>query len=130
MSENFAAQSNRKIKNRKTEMKELTEEEFYEKVYDIKTKEVKATKNTVVDFYSSTCGPCRMFGKLFEQFSETFADWDFYKVCIDDADDIMIEYKLRTMPTVLRIKGGVQELFAGVHKAEELQEILTGEIEN
>ena len=108
-------------------MKELTEEEFYEKVYDVNTKQIKAEKNTVVDFYSSTCGPCKVFGKLFEQFSENFKDWDFYKVCIDEADDIMLEYRLRSMPSVLRIKDGKQEIFGGVHKAEELQEILSPE---
>lgn len=109
---------------------ELTEEEFYEKVFDVNSNTLKANGNVLVDMYASTCGPCKIFGKLFEQFSGQFPDWTFYKLCVDDADDIMIQYKLRSMPTVLRIKNEEQCTFPAVHTAEQLQAILTGEENN
>lgn len=106
---------------------ELTEEEFSQKVFDLSEKKIVATKPTVVDFYASTCGPCRTFAKVFDQFSENFTDYDFYKVCVDDADDIMMEFKLRSMPTVLKVKDGETVTFPAIHKPEELHAILTDE---
>lgn len=104
---------------------ELTEDEFKEKVCDLETNTLKSDEKIVVDFYASTCGPCRVFGKLFEQFSDNYTDWTFYKVCVDDADDIMTFYKLRSMPTVLAIKNGEQHTYPSVHSAEILNTILT-----
>lgn len=111
-------------------VQEITEEEFYDKVFDVNSGTLKTESNVVVDMYASTCGPCKTFGKLFEQFSGQFPDWTFYKICIDDADDIMIYYKLRSMPTILKVKDGEQTTFPAVHTAEQLQSILTGEENN
>lgn len=103
---------------------ELTEEQFKEKIKDFDTGEVKVPGKVLVDFYSSTCGPCKMFGRLLEQFSGNYTDWTFYKVCVDEADDIMEHYRLRSMPTVLTIQEYTESLKAGAMNAEELSGLL------
>ena len=41
---------------------------------------------TLVDFWASWCGPCQMFGPIFESVSETRTDVNFVKFEIDETN--------------------------------------------
>ena len=46
----------------------------------------------VVDFYATWCGPCKMFGPVFED--------------VDKENDIARRYGVMTIPTVILFKNG------------------------
>ena len=62
---------------------------------------------TFVDFWASWCGPCRMFGPIFEQVSEQIPDVNFVKFEIDEANRrTPAKYGIRSIPSVLAFKNG------------------------
>lgn len=62
-------------------------------------------KEAVVDFYATWCGPCKMFGPVFEEVS-TMSDINFIKLDVDNYSDIAREYGVMTIPTVILFKDG------------------------
>jgi thioredoxin 1 len=61
---------------------------------------------TLVDFWASWCGPCRMFGPIFEDVSEK-SDAKFVKFEIDEANrKTPSKYGIRSIPSVLAFKNG------------------------
>ena len=62
---------------------------------------------TLVDFWAVWCGPCRMFGPIFESVSEKITDVDFVKFEIDDTNrQTPVKYGIRSIPCVLAFKNG------------------------
>ena len=54
----------------------------------------------VIDFMASWCGPCKMFGPIFEQVSKSFPNVVFAKVDIDRSPQIARHFKVGSVPTV------------------------------
>lgn len=61
--------------------------------------------DAVVDFYANWCGPCKMFGPIFEEVSEN-SDINFIKLDVDKANEIAREYKVMSIPTIIVFKNG------------------------
>ena len=62
-------------------------------------------KEAIVDFYATWCGPCKMFGLVFEDVSLK-NDINFVKVDVDKENDIARRYGVMTIPTVILFKNG------------------------
>ncbi len=77
---------------------------------------------TLVDFWATWCGPCRMFGPIFEQVSNQTPDVKFVKFEIDEANRRMpAQYGIRSIPSVLAFKNGeLIEARAGLMDADTL----------
>ena len=81
-------------------------------------------KEAVVDFYATWCGPCKMFGPVFEEVA-TNMDINFVKIDVDKNSDIAREYGVMTIPTVILFKDGKEvKRKVGFMSNDELTEFL------
>ena len=61
----------------------------------------------VIDFWAEWCGPCRMVAPIVEELAAEYEGKVVIGKCdVDDNDDIVAEYKVRNIPTIVFIKGG------------------------
>lgn len=77
---------------------------------------------TLVDFWASWCGPCRMFGPIFEQVSTQIPDVNFVKFEIDESNRrTPAKYGIRSIPSIMAFKDGeLVEARTGVMDPETL----------
>ena len=77
---------------------------------------------TLVDFWASWCGPCQMFGPIFESVSEIETDVNFVKFEIDETNRrIPAKFGIRSIPSVLAFKDGeLREARTGLMDKETL----------
>lgn len=78
----------------------LTADNFNEKV-------IEAKGTVLVDFFATWCGPCRMIAGAVEQLaSEYEGKAAVYKLDVDEAQDIAMQYKVMSIPTLIFFKDG------------------------
>ncbi|KAK7200382.1 Thioredoxin/Thioredoxin-like domain containing protein [Novymonas esmeraldas] len=63
-------------------------------------------KLTVVDFFATWCGPCKMIAPLIEKLAATKPHVHFTKVDVDRSPEITRAYPVRAMPTFYFLKNG------------------------
>lgn len=69
----------------------------------------KTTKEGVclVDFWAPWCGPCRMLAPVIEELASDFeGKAKVCKINTDEAQDLAVEFGVRSIPTLLFIKDG------------------------
>ena len=79
---------------------EFTDANFQETVLD-------SNKVALVDFWAEWCGPCRMIGPIVEELATEYEGRALVgKVNVDNNNAIAMKYGIRSIPTILFIKGG------------------------
>jgi thioredoxin 1 len=78
---------------------ELTAENFAEKI--------EGEGITLVDFWASWCGPCRMFAPIYERVAELNPDITFGKVDTEAQPVLAAEFNIRSIPTLMIVRDGV-----------------------
>lgn len=80
---------------------------------------------TVVDFFATWCGPCKMFTPILEQAAVNMPDVHFYKVDIDEDSSLAERYQIMTVPTLMFFKGGeVVDKSVGVISEDQIKAII------
>ncbi|VBB18649.1 thioredoxin [Yasminevirus sp. GU-2018] len=81
--------------------------------------------NAIIDFSAVWCGPCKKMEPMFKN-AETFIKGtgiklEFFKVDVDDSEDIATNYKIESMPTLILIKNGkIVERSSGYMDSEKI----------
>ncbi|MDE6296320.1 MAG: thioredoxin [Muribaculaceae bacterium] len=84
---------------------------------------IESGKVVVVDFWATWCGPCLKLGPVVEELAEKYGDKAVIgKINIDEESDIVMENRIRSVPTVLFFKDGeVAARSVGLVKLDELE---------
>ncbi|MGI6664004.1 MAG: thioredoxin [Christensenellaceae bacterium] len=87
---------------------------------------LNAGKPAIIDFWAEWCGPCRMFGPIFEEVAAEMGDKVvFAKLNVDEQEELARQYKVMTIPTVMLFKdGGAVKKSVGVLNKVELKELI------
>jgi len=68
---------------------------------------VGSNEIVLVDFWASWCGPCRMFGPIFEKVSEDHPDIVFAKVDTEAEPELAGAFRIMSIPTLMVIRDRV-----------------------
>jgi thioredoxin 1 len=79
----------------------------------------------LVDFWAAWCGPCRMFGPIFEEASENHTDIVFGKIDTEDQQQLAAAANIRSIPTLMAFRDGILVFSqAGALPAPSLEELI------
>ncbi len=94
---------------------EFTDTNFQEKALD-------TDGVAVIDFWAEWCGPCRIIAPIIEELAGEYDGKALIgKVNVDENPEISMKYGIRSIPTILILKGGeVVEKHVGVTTKKNL----------
>lgn len=88
-----------KLYYRRIKMEQITQEQFKEKV-------LNSNKKVLVDFFATWCPPCRALAPILENIAEEHEEYEFFKLNVDENEDISREYGIMSIPTLMVFENG------------------------
>ena len=91
-------------------------------------KQLVAEGVTLVDFYATWCGPCRMLAPIIEEIEEEYSDRvSVAKVDVDECGEIAAKYGINAIPALLVFKNkDLVETSVGFMAKDGIKELLDG----
>lgn len=78
-------------------------------VETVEFKELASDGVVVVDFFSTTCGPCKMLSFVLNDVEKALGDKiKILKVDFDKNKDLTAQYEVKGYPTIIILKDGVE----------------------
>ena len=80
-----------------------------------------AEQPLVIDFWAEWCGPCRMISPIIDELATEYeGKVTIVKCDVDSCDDIVSQFRVRNIPTIVFIKGGevVDKHVGAINKAD------------
>lgn len=87
---------------------------------------------SLVDFYASWCGPCKMLAPFVEEIAEEYdGKVKVCKVDVDNVDSLAYKYNVRSIPTLIYFKDGkVKEIKVGFQDKKSISSTLDKYLSN
>lgn len=84
---------------------------------------IKETKPTLVDFFATWCGPCKLQGPILEEVKNKLGDAvNILKVDVDQNQELSQQFSIRSVPTLILFKDGEAVWRGyGLHQADMLE---------
>ena len=82
---------------------------------------------TLVDFYATWCGPCKMMHPVLGQLKEDLGELvRLLKLDVDKNEDLAMQYRIQSVPTLMLFRGG-ETLWrqSGAMRLEDLKELVS-----
>ena len=68
---------------------------------------INSEKPTLVDFYATWCGPCKMMNPIMEETKTEIGDTaNILKVDVDKNREVAVKYGIRGVPTMIIFQNG------------------------
>ena len=85
---------------------------------------IKGEKPTIVDFFATWCGPCKMLSPILEKVEEdSEGKFNVVKVDIDESLDLARKYGIMSVPTMMVFKEAQeQEKMIGLRQKSQIEE--------
>ena len=97
-------------------VKQITDKEFDEAI---------KTGKVLVDCYAEWCGPCKMLSPVIDELSEELSDVNFYKLNVDESDEVVRKYSVMSIPTLLIFEAGeLKNTSVGFKNKDQVKELL------
>ncbi len=61
---------------------------------------IKDNEIVLIDFWAEWCGPCKMFGPIFEKAAETYPDLTFASCDTEKEQEVAAAFGIRSIPTL------------------------------
>lgn len=84
---------------------------------------INGSKPTLVDFFATWCGPCKMQSPILEKVKSAVGDdANVIKIDVDSNNELAARYRIQSVPTLILFKNGEAVWRAsGVHQADMLE---------
>lgn len=76
---------------------------------------------SIVDFYSTHCGPCRVLLPVLLQLEAELPFINLVKVNTDHCPKLAAEFRIAALPTIYLCKDGAMQEYSGMRELNELR---------
>lgn len=80
---------------------------------------------TLVDFWATWCGPCRMVAPIVEELAAETQDVTFAKVDVDENPDVAMGLGITSIPTLMLFKDGkLVDRLIGARPKQDIKQMI------